>query len=70
MTEVLSPFVFWAQTEDHVSLRVDLKDAKNPHIMLESEKLSFSAHGKGARGEHKYSFSLNFFSKLNPNVSS
>jgi hypothetical protein len=24
----ISPFVYWAQTEDHISLKVDLKDVK------------------------------------------
>lgn len=28
MTDQLSPFVYWAQTETHLSLKVDLKDVK------------------------------------------
>lgn len=69
MTGLFSPFVYWAQTEEQISLRVDLKDAKSPKISLECDKLSFSAIGKGARGENKYNFLINFFSKLNTNVS-
>ena len=31
-----SPFVYWAQTQDTISLKVDLKDAKvNINILLE-----------------------------------
>lgn len=69
MTEVFSPFVFWAQTEHQVSLRVDLKDVKNEKVNMEEDKLEFSAEGKGARGLQKYCFSLKFYSKLQPEVS-
>ncbi|KAL0271615.1 UNVERIFIED_CONTAM: hypothetical protein PYX00_008652 [Menopon gallinae] len=69
MTETLSPFVFWAQTESSLSLKVDLKDVKNTNVSLEKDSLVFSADGKGARGQNKYSFTLNFFSTLDPEAS-
>ncbi|PSN41372.1 hypothetical protein C0J52_19120 [Blattella germanica] len=62
----LSPFVYWAQTEDNVTLKVDLKDVKNPDISLGEKKLKFSGHGYGAKGQHDYHFILNFHSALNP----
>lgn len=30
----VSPFVYWAQTEDQISLKVDLKDAKVKIIQI------------------------------------
>lgn len=69
MTDVLSPFVYWAQTRNCISLKIELSEAKNTNISLESDRLAFSAYGKGARGEHKYGFCLSFFSKVDTNVS-
>ncbi|KAJ9601091.1 hypothetical protein L9F63_000757, partial [Diploptera punctata] len=68
MTE-LSPFVYWAQTEDIITLKVDLKDVKKPDVKLGEKKLQFSGHGHGARGEHDYSFTLDFHSEVNPDES-
>lgn len=68
MTEILSPFVFWAQTEHKLSLKVDLKDVKEPKIALTINRLEFSAVGKGARGLHKYDFVIHLFSKVDPEV--
>ncbi|KAJ9578140.1 hypothetical protein L9F63_025000, partial [Diploptera punctata] len=68
MTE-LSPFVYWAQTEDIITLKVDLKDVKKPDVRLGEKKLQFSGHGHGARGEHDYSFTLDFHSEVNPDES-
>lgn len=69
MTEIFSPFVFWAQTEHQVSLRVDLKDVKKEKVSMDEDKLEFFAEGKGARGLQQYSFFLKFYSKLEPEVS-
>lgn len=69
MTETLSPFVFWAQTDNFVTLKVDLKDVANPEVSLDNDSLKFFTLGKGAWGQHKYSFTLNFFSDLDPEVS-
>ena len=34
MTKTLAPFVYWAQTESEVLMRVDLKDVEEPTITL------------------------------------
>lgn len=65
----LSPFVYWAQTEDSITLKVDLKDVKKPDVRLGEKKLQFSGYGYGARGQHDYSFVLDFHSEVNPEES-
>ncbi|KAB7503169.1 Very-long-chain (3R)-3-hydroxyacyl-CoA dehydratase 3, partial [Armadillidium nasatum] len=57
----LSPFVYWAQTEGEVSLRVELRNVKAPQIEIEGDSLHFSAIGVGAKGETNYEFDLNFY---------
>ncbi|CAG2054365.1 unnamed protein product [Timema podura] len=69
MPEVLSPFVYWAQTESNLTLKVDLKDVKNPDVQLENKKLQFGAQGYGARGLNKYAFTLDFHSAIDPEES-
>nr|CAD7399722.1 unnamed protein product [Timema poppensis] len=69
MPEVLSPFVYWAQTESNLTLKVDLKDVKNPDVHLENKKLQFGAQGYGARGLNKYAFTLDFHSAIDPEES-
>ncbi|XP_067008173.2 very-long-chain (3R)-3-hydroxyacyl-CoA dehydratase isoform X2 [Anabrus simplex] len=66
MPEVLSPFVYWAQTESNVTLKVELKDVKNPDVTLLEKNLQFTAEGHGAKGPHNYGFSLNFHSAVDP----
>ncbi|KAK3930700.1 Very-long-chain (3R)-3-hydroxyacyl-CoA dehydratase 3 [Frankliniella fusca] len=70
MAGALSPFVYWAQTEDFISLRVALINTKNPNIALHPTKLTFSAQGHGAKGVHDYAFSLDFNQTLDPEESS
>lgn len=65
MTGVPSPFVYWAQTEEFVTLRVALTNTKDADVSLHPTKLIFSAHGHGARGVHNYSFSLDFNQSFN-----
>ncbi|XP_076356184.1 very-long-chain (3R)-3-hydroxyacyl-CoA dehydratase-like isoform X2 [Tachypleus tridentatus] len=55
-----SPFVYWAQTESGISLRVDLHNVKNPVIDLREKGLLFTASGIGAKGEQTYQFQLEF----------
>lgn len=66
MPEVLSPFVYWAQTENNVTLKVDLKDVKDPDVLLEGNNLQFAATGQGAKGPHNYGFTLHFHSPVDP----
>lgn len=70
MTEVLTPFVYWAQTENQITLKVDLTSVKDHDLHLEENKLRFSAHGQGARGSNDYGFNLDFHSPINSEESS
>uniref|UniRef100_A0A336MJD7 Very-long-chain (3R)-3-hydroxyacyl-CoA dehydratase n=1 Tax=Culicoides sonorensis TaxID=179676 RepID=A0A336MJD7_CULSO len=71
MTEpLLSPFVYWAQTETYISLKVDLKDVKNPKVFLRKDQLSFVGYGHGAKGVHEYKFNLDFYKPVDPETSS
>lgn len=58
---VPSPFVYWAQTENVVTLKVDLKNVNKPDVKILEKNITFSAQGTGARGENHYEFSLDFF---------
>lgn len=70
MSASLSPFVYWAQTEDSVTLRVALSNSKDTNVSLHPTKLVFSAHGHGAKGVHDYGFSLHFNQPLDTEGSS
>lgn len=61
-----SPFVYWAQTESAVSLKIELKNVVNPDLKVLDNKVNFSALGIGARGESQYEFSLDLFSNVKP----
>lgn len=60
----LKPFVYWAQTEADIFLRVDLKQVKSPDVCIEEEELEFTARGIGAQGgddPKTYHFVIEFF---------
>lgn len=59
-----SPFVYWAQTENVVTLRVDLKNVNNPDVKVLENNVKFSAEGTGARGVCQYEFSLDLFDSV------
>lgn len=61
MTKTLSPFVYWAQSNRDLTLRVDLKDVKDPDITIEEEEIEFSCVGVGSQGLQKYEFLLEFY---------
>ncbi|XP_012273014.1 very-long-chain (3R)-3-hydroxyacyl-CoA dehydratase [Orussus abietinus] len=69
MTEEITPFVYWAQTQNQVTLKVDLTDAEVLCVNLEQKKLRFEARGEGARGVHTYGFTLEFHSNVDPDES-
>ncbi|KAK4883221.1 hypothetical protein RN001_006540 [Aquatica leii] len=69
MPQLLSPFVYWAQSEDNLFIKVDLKDVKNPEVKLEERKLQVEAKGVGAHGINSYGFSLDFYSEINCDAS-
>ncbi|XP_045588602.1 very-long-chain (3R)-3-hydroxyacyl-CoA dehydratase [Procambarus clarkii] len=54
----LSPFVYWAQTDATVTLRIELRNVQAPSVNLQDQSLIFSAVGHGAQGENKYGFNL------------
>ncbi|CAH0552699.1 unnamed protein product [Brassicogethes aeneus] len=57
---VPSPFVYWAQNEKTLFLKIDLKDAEDVDVRLSKRNLQFSSKGSGAHGLKNYAFSLNF----------
>lgn len=59
-----SPFVYWAQTESAVSLKIDLKNVVEPDVKVLENNIKFSAQGVGARGESRYEFNLDLFSPV------
>lgn len=61
---VLSPFVYWAQTENVISLKIDLKNVVKPNLKIQENNIQFSTHGVGAHGDNKYEFSLDLFSQI------
>jgi len=61
MVKVLCPFVYWAQSNKDITLRVDLKDVKDPDITIEEEEIEFSCIGTGSQGLQKYEFLLEFY---------
>lgn len=65
----LNPFVYWAQNEETIFLKIDLKDVKNPDIKFEERYFQFEAQGVGAHGNENYGFSLDFYSEINYDAS-
>ncbi|XP_041980644.1 very-long-chain (3R)-3-hydroxyacyl-CoA dehydratase isoform X2 [Aricia agestis] len=61
---VPSPFVYWAQTDKAVSLKIDLKNVAKPDISVVDNTIKFAAKGVGAHGESQYEFSLDLFSPV------
>ncbi|KAG8180031.1 hypothetical protein JTE90_026633 [Oedothorax gibbosus] len=65
----LSPFVFWAQTESNISLRVSLQDVSPPQIETSTNTLEFTAQGTGANaGRNQYYFKFVFFKDVDRKV--
>ncbi|CAH0399555.1 unnamed protein product [Chilo suppressalis] len=63
-----SPFVYWAQTENVISLRIDLKSVEKPDVKVLENNIKFSAVGIGAHGRTHYEFSLDLFSPVRTNT--
>lgn len=66
---VPSPFVYWAQTEKVISLRIDLKNVVNPDFVALEDKVQFSGVGIGAHGQCNYKFTLDLYSSIKSIVS-
>ena len=61
MSRSFSPFVYWAQSNSEISLRVDLRDVKEPDVTIEEDEIEFSCVGTGSQGIQKYEFLLEFY---------
>jgi len=78
----LTPFVYWAQTESDITLRVDIqldtsstdgesKNRRPPEVCIESEEIEVSAVGVGAQsGPSNYHFVLEFYHPVDAEKSS
>ncbi|XP_050296595.1 very-long-chain (3R)-3-hydroxyacyl-CoA dehydratase isoform X2 [Anthonomus grandis grandis] len=62
-----SPFVYWAQSENSIFLKIDLRDVKEPDIDIKEKALSFNGLGTGAQGIKKYGFKLLLFEAIKDN---
>ncbi len=59
-----SPFVYWAQTDTHVFLKVDVKQVQEEQceVRIDEEEVEFSALGVGGQGKQaNYHFIVEFF---------
>ena len=65
----LKPFVYWAQTEADICLRVDLKDMQDTEVSIEEDEIEISTLGIGAQGgdqgRQRYHFVVEFFLPIN-----
>ncbi|XP_023024038.2 3-hydroxyacyl-CoA dehydratase 2 [Leptinotarsa decemlineata] len=64
---IFSPFVYWAQDEKSIFLKIDLKDVKDPDISVEEKQIYFQSKGTGAQGLTNYEFLIDLHSELNTN---
>ncbi|XP_071518021.1 very-long-chain (3R)-3-hydroxyacyl-CoA dehydratase 3 [Panulirus ornatus] len=60
----LSPFVYWAQTDLSITLRIELRNVQSPYVDLQEQSLIFCAIGHGAQGEKKYGFNLKLLKEI------
>lgn len=69
----LKPFVYWAQTETDVFLKVDVKKVEEkPNVCIEEEEIEFTAKGIGSQRDglvQKYHFVIEFFLPVDPSRS-
>lgn len=69
----LKPFVYWAQTEADIFLKIDVKKIEGePDVCIEEEEIEFTAKGIGSQGDglvEKYHFVLEFFLPVDPSRS-
>ncbi|XP_045450360.1 very-long-chain (3R)-3-hydroxyacyl-CoA dehydratase [Melitaea cinxia] len=64
---VPSPFVYWAQTDKSVSLKIELRNVVKPDISVFNNNIKFTTRGVGAHGDSQYEFSLDLFASTKPN---
>ncbi|KAK3757930.1 hypothetical protein RRG08_058244 [Elysia crispata] len=69
MASSLSPFVYWGQSNETVSLKVDLRNVEDVNVSLTDNGLDFDAQGLGIKGVHQYGFHLDFYLPVDPEKS-
>ena len=64
------PFVYWAQTDGDIFLKVDVRNVVGePDICIEEEEIEFSATGVGSQADglhQNYHFVIEFFLPIDP----
>ncbi|XP_078314115.1 very-long-chain (3R)-3-hydroxyacyl-CoA dehydratase-like isoform X2 [Crassostrea virginica] len=68
-SERLSPFVYWGQKIDHISLKIDLKNVVDPKVELTEDELKFKADAIGIRGHNSYELDVQFYHPVDPDKS-
>ncbi|XP_046679570.1 very-long-chain (3R)-3-hydroxyacyl-CoA dehydratase-like [Homalodisca vitripennis] len=64
-SELLSPFIYWAQDESNVFIKIDLKDIKEgKDVKLTDDSVHMDAFGVGAHGAAKYAVRLKLFDTI------
>lgn len=71
----MKPFVYWAQTESDITIRVDVKDVvqDSAEVVIEEEEIEVTATGIGAQGgllKRNYHFVIEFFLPVDKEASS
>lgn len=69
MSNIFTPFVYWAQTKNQITLKVDLTDVKDLNVSLKKTTLQVTVYGQGARGLNNYAFNLNLHSPIDQDES-
>ncbi|KAK0402973.1 hypothetical protein QR680_016646 [Steinernema hermaphroditum] len=59
-----NPFVYWAQDERNVFLRVDIRDAEDVREKAEPKIFALQAVGTAANGRGSYGFDLDLFGEI------
>ncbi|XP_018014075.1 very-long-chain (3R)-3-hydroxyacyl-CoA dehydratase 3-like [Hyalella azteca] len=65
-SKTLSPFVYWAQTEKEITLKIDLRNVKSPDIDVQDHVIYFNAVGVGNQGQNTYGFQLDLMYAVDP----
>ncbi|XP_054288710.1 very-long-chain (3R)-3-hydroxyacyl-CoA dehydratase [Macrosteles quadrilineatus] len=66
-SELLSPFIYWAQDESSVFIKIDLKDiawTKDKSLRLTDDSVELDAFGVGAHGAAQYAVRLRLYDAI------
>ncbi|KAK6178963.1 hypothetical protein SNE40_011430 [Patella caerulea] len=61
MAEFYSPFVYWGQTKEYISLRVDLRVVTDEVINITEDGFKFEAVAVGVKGKNKYVIDIDLY---------